>query len=354
MNVAILLPSLLLSLALLVAQDPNKKLYLRKTDGEVVSGSLIALDGDMVKLKVSVLGGSMDVEHDLGEFQPASAWRLELAADPPKNFEGHFSMARKAADAGLLKQAGNEARAALKTVEGKPDFAARQSEVRSWAATALEKMIATSVAAGDLKEARHRLKLLTTRLADQRSEEQLHAVAKTVEALALSQKQQKDEQRQMKMDQRTRDRINSRLEPIEKEVAKADRYYGEAVRKSNQTVASSNLCDKAIRSYRRAWQSLESLLKRYPDDKQLASQSTAMGRHMHDQAIRAALHAANMLTVQSDYKGAMDWAQRILAFEPDNAEAKQMVRTIQLASAAASSNWGWNWATPGAVDPTDH
>jgi hypothetical protein len=69
---------------------------------------------------------------------------------------------------------------------------------------------------------------------------------------------------------------------------------------------------------------------------------------IHDEGIAAALHAANMLTVRSDYKGAMDWAQRVLAFDPDNEEAKDMVETITIAEAAASSDWGWRWTLGGS------
>jgi len=79
--------------------------------------------------------------------------------------------------------------------------------------------------------------------------------------------------------------------------------------------------------------------------------ATSASPKFHDNGIRAALHAANMLTVQSDFKGAMEWANKILAFDPDNAEAKEMVRTIQVAAAAAGDTWGWGWSTPGGPAP---
>jgi hypothetical protein len=47
----------------------------------------------------------------------------------------------------------------------------------------------------------------------------------------------------------------------------------------------------------------------------------------------------------------MDWANRVIAFDPDNAEAKEMVRTIQIAEAAASNQWGWRWSVPGGPPP---
>ena len=35
--------------------------------------------------------------------------------------------------------------------------------------------------------------------------------------------------------------------------------------------------------------------------------------------------------------------QRVLQFDPDNAEAKQMLDTVQLAEAEASGDWRWGW-----------
>ena len=341
--------SLLLSLVLLTPQDPltSSNLYLRKTDGEVISGKLMSLEGDEVKLKVSVLGGSMVVTKKLSDFEPASAFRIQLAANPPKTFEQHFDMAKKAGDAGVLRQAGKEAREALKTVEGKPDFKEKEQEVRAWGADTLEKRVKDMVAKGDLKEAKHALELLTTRLPDQRTEEQLDAIADQVDALAASEKAEKDAARAAKMDAKVQADIDRRLKPIVADIDKGNAAYADAVRKSNKTVASTNLCEKAINFYKKAYKSLETLVKKHPDDQHLANVSADLGKEMHDNAIQAALHAANMLTVQSDFKGAMSWAQKVLAYEPDNAEAKQMVQTITLASAAASGNWGWGWTTAG-------
>ena len=343
----VLLSSLLSSIVLLAPQDPDKTLYLRMNNGQVISGSLVALNGDMVRLKVSVLGGSMDIERNLGEFQPASAYRVRLAANPPTNFTTHFEMAKKAATAGLLTQAGNEARAALKSAQGSSDFAAKRTEVRTWASQALQKMISDDVAKGDLEAARHCQHILTTRFASEMSQQQLDSVSQSVHGLASDQKDKRMAAQQQQMDQQTQQRINERLAPIQKEVAQGDQYYAQAIRVSNQTVESRQLCQRAIDTYKNAWQRLQALLKQYPDDKHLATVATSMGHHMHDQAIRAGLHAASVLTTQTDYKDAMKWVDKVLAYDPGNQQAQQMIRTIQMAEAASSDDWGYNWSRPG-------
>lgn len=342
--------SLLMSLVLLTPQDPmtSSNLYLRKTDGDVISGKLVSLEGDEVKLKVSVLGGSMVQTKKLSDFEPASAFRIQLAANPPKTFEQHFAMAQKAGEMGVLRQAGAQARDALKLAEGKPDFKEKEQEVRAWGADALEKRVKDMVAKGDLKEAQHALKLLTTRLADQRTEEQLDAVADRVDAMEETRRQARRDSRQSKIDEKERKQIDAKLKPIRTNIERGDKRYRDAVRKSRSTTASSKLCEKAIGDYRKAWQALQKLMEAHPKDRGLALLGTEMTKHIHDNAIRAALHAANMLTVRSDYKGAMEWAQKVIAFDPDNEEAKEMVKTITMAEAAASGEWRWGWRVVGS------
>ena len=93
---------LLSTLVLGAGQGPGKKLYLRKQGGQAIAGTLLSLDGDVVKLRVQLLGGTAVSTHHLSDFEPASAWRIGVAADPPKDFAGHLRAAKAAAAASLL------------------------------------------------------------------------------------------------------------------------------------------------------------------------------------------------------------------------------------------------------------
>jgi tetratricopeptide (TPR) repeat protein len=251
----------------------------------------------------------------------------------------------------LLPQAGAQCRAAIKAAEGAADLQQKRAALRAWAADALEQAIKEAVSANNLVMAKNALKLLTTRLADQRSEEQIDAVTKTVEELGEKQDAIKAQKQQARLDQKARESIDQRMKPIQKDMQQGDKYLGDAIRKSRSTAASAKLCDQAVDSYKRSYKALQDLVAKFPDDGDLSTSASSLVAHMHDQAIRAGLHAANMLTVQSDFKGAMEWAQRILAFEPENAEAKEMVKTIQMASAEASGDWDWRWMTVGGDRP---
>jgi tetratricopeptide (TPR) repeat protein len=343
----------LLSLSLcfpLLAQAPPT-MSLTYKDGDMCNAQVVELKGGEVKLKVFVLGGSMQITRKLDDFAPLSAYAIELAAHKPETFDDHFAMARRAVDAGLVPQAGMQARAAIEAVQDKAQVEAKRTEVRTWAADSLEKLLKIAVDGGRVTDAQHYLKLLSTRLPDLRSPEQLGELEDLVEALEVQKNSQQQTQRQQKAGAKTRTDIEQKLEPIQKKVAEGDKNTNQAIKTSNNTTTSVNFCEKAIDCYKSAWKALQALVEQNPDDADLARSAEAIGKHVQENGIRAALHAANMLTVRSDYKGAMDWCNRVLAFDPGNAEAKEMVRTIQIAEAAASSQWGWGWDVVGNPPP---
>jgi tetratricopeptide (TPR) repeat protein len=344
---------LLFSLFALSPQDP-KTLTLTTNDGETVMAQVLEVKGDSAKLKVSILGGNMTVTRKLADFAPLSVLRIEIEAKNPTDFDSHFAMAQRAAELGLLQQAGSELRAAVETVKDATEREAKTKQVRTWAADVLETMTKQAVAEGRLTDARHSLKLLSTRMADQRTEEQLDALAGEVQALAERIESERDKARQAKLDAQALAKVAKTLGEVSNNIAKGDKLSREAISKSRSTVQSANLCEKAIDAYKAGGKKLKEVLDQAAEDPELAKEAGELSQRLHDNGIRAALHAANVLTIQSDYKGAMDWANRVIAFDPSNAEAKEMVKTIQVAAAAASSDWGWQWSIVGgrpAYDP---
>lgn len=324
------------------SQDPAT-LTLKTTQGDIVTAQVLAVTGDTAKLKVSVLGGSMTVTRKLADFAPASVFRIEQVANPAHDYAGHMAMAKRAADLGLLPQASDELRAAVATVVDPAERAEKTRAARALAADMLEKMTKQAVADSRLADARHNLKLLSTRLADQRDEAQLDALAGEVHALADRLDAERDQQRHASHDAQALAKVSKTLGEVREQLAKGDKLTREAISKSRSTTQSTALCKQAVDAYVVGGKKLKEVLEQAAEDAVLAKEAGELSKRLHDNGIHAALHAANMLTIQSDYKGAMDWANRVLAFDPSNQEAKEMVKTIQAAEAAASDNWHWRW-----------
>ncbi|MEQ1632144.1 MAG: hypothetical protein ABL997_07205 [Planctomycetota bacterium] len=337
---------LICPIARLSAQEATK-LYLETVDGRQEHVQPLSLDGDKARYRVFVLGGEMTTTRRLSDFTPESAFAFESAVTAPKTFDQHFALAKKAASLGLLPQAGTSARAAISVVKGSANEKEQVGEVRSWGADIVEAKCNEAIAQKDVKTAQRALGILTSRLADQRTDEQLAALSAAVETLEVAANEAKESARQKKLDDKTREALQRKLKPIREKVAQGDKLASQGLAKSRNTSQSAKLSEQSIDAYKSAWKGLEDLSKQLENDAELASEASELASHIHDNGIRAALHAANMLTVQSDYKGALDWTARILKFDPTNDDARSMMQTIQLAEAEASESWRWNWHVVG-------
>ncbi len=335
---------LLATLLALPSQDP-KTVTLAYAAGGTVTAQVLGVEGGNAKLKIVLLGGAMEVTRPLTDFVSSSVFTIEREAAQPKTFDEHMRLAKRAAELDLVKQTGNCCRAAIAAVKDTPQAAEKRNEVRGWAASALEGMIGKAVSDGRLKDAQYYLQLLSTRLAEQRTEEQLEALAATVGELKNSEQQAQQAKRQEKLDADARVTIESRMKPIYKHLEAAAKKQVEAVRKSGKTVESSRLSEAAIALYKKAWGALQELVEKFPRDEELAREAEVLGAQMQADAIQAALHAATMLTVQSDYKGAREWVGKVLVLEPDNADAKAMMQTIIMAEADDGDIWDWGMRT---------
>ena len=346
MKTIFLATALLCPLASLLAQEPTK-LSLETTDGRSELVLPIALDGDNARYKAFVLGGEMTLTRKLADFTPESAFAFELAVSNPTTSAACFAMAKKAASMQLMQQAGVQARRAVELAKGTPDEATQVAAIRSWGADLVESVCKAAIARKDLTIAQRALGLLTSRLADQRTEEQLAQISASVEQLHADSVAAAAADRKAKVDAKKHDELQRKMKPIQDKVAQGDKLQAQGFAKSKNSSQSAKLCEQSIDAYKAAGKALQELGKQMAEDSDLANEARAIGAHIHDSGIRSALHVANMLTVQSDYKNALDWTTRILAFDPTNLEAKAMQHTIQIAQAEASESWRWNWHVVG-------
>ena len=316
-------------------QDPAP-IFLEMKDGRSASAQVLGLADGKAKLKVHALEGEITMTRPLDDFVPESAFMIEVRATNPKTFEQHFALAKRAAELDLLPQAGNQVRSAAKLASTGPDGEKKTKELASWAAGELERFINAAVAAGDLKQADHCLGLLTTRLPEERTEEQLAALAASVDTLRTQAAEKKSAERAEKLTKDQQAALEKSFEPIRSKSAKGDKELSKAIAQSKNTAASAKACENAVAAYKDAFEQAQQLSKKVEDDAAAQQELTTLVDHMVDSALRAAFHAANVLVLQSDYKAATDWVNRILKFQPDNEEAKEMLKTIQLASAAGA------------------
>ncbi len=323
-------------------RPPAERIPVAYLDGRTTWVEVLEGRPDAVRLRSHVLGGSVVHWADLDQFEPHSRYYLLLTAAPPSTFAEHFALAKRTGEWRLLGPTANHLRNALAAAEDEAEPGPLQEQVRAYAAYWLEQIVTESITAGRLLEAERRLEVLCSRLATHCSEDRIEDFAKKIDELRASQEEARQRERQQKLQERARAAIEARMKPIRAQIDVGDRRLREALRNSLRTAQTTRLAGTAIDAYRAAWADAQKLQKAHPDDEDLARELAALAVAIEERSVRASLHAANAMTLQSDFRQALRWVDRALEIDPDNADAKELRNTILLANAAAGG-FGWGW-----------
>jgi len=321
-------------------QDPEPRTFLLKTR-QTVTGRVASVEGDRVVLDVVFLDGSATIRRRLADFTPGSEFEIRMLAAPPGTFDEHLDMARTAIRLGLADEAGKAA--GLARTRAKDDASGRETKTLDvWAAATLRTLFDSAIVEGNVVDARHYLRIMATLVASEFSEDDL---GKMFDSLANAEQQSRLPVPPVGLAKDAAQRrvvFDAALAAVVVRVKKADEVVKEGLRSSRTTVKAARHYEQAIALYKSAAQELQAALKKVANDPEAQEEAAPLVQHMKDNAVQAALHAGAAMTMQGDYRSALEWANRGLAIDPANAEAKSLIRTILIAQ-SAGSGWGsWN------------
>ncbi len=314
--------------------------YLLK-NRDYLTGRVVAIDGDVAVIDVLFMGGSAKIRRRLADFAPASEFEIRTMVTPPVTFEDHVAMAKTAVRLDLMGQAGEHAGKARKLAGNDPTGAQRQ-ELDSWAAAVLRVRFDRAIEQGELADARHFLRLVTTRVPSQFSEDQVGGM---FDVLAEAEAKARTATRTVVLVEaatEARTAFDKKVGPVMKHVQDADEKVKEGLRNARTTVKATNNFEQALGLYKSASRELQSIQKTFGDDPWVQDEVGEMLQRVKESAVQAIVHAGNALTFQGDYRSALEWANKGLALDPANPDAKSLIRTIQIAKAAEGSWDGWN------------
>ena len=324
------------------AQDKTPREF-HLANGATVKGYVVGLKDGRVQMKTIVFGNETDFRRKLADFAPASQIAIESSVCRLDDFDGQFAIARHAAQLGEMELTGVHARLAVKSVMGKPEEVEKTNQVKQWAAGMLEAKFEQLLAAGHVATARQVLDILSGRLADQVSEQKLAEMDERLQAVAAG-------RRAKPADPKSSPLADAERASLKKLLDAADKEFRTGLQNARKTVTAVKHYEAAIARYKQAWKEIEVLLNKHAGSEEANTELQDLSHHVVEGAKRAALQASTSLTMQSDYKGAMEWVNKILAHDPSDAQALAMQRTIVEAEAAASGDWMWGWRTAGG-DP---
>ncbi len=339
-----MLPLFMTSLLVLGLESSPESFRVSFKDGRQARVQVLDVEDGVAHLKVFALGGHAEVRRELDSLQPRSAFEVERAASEASTFEEHFALAQKAMNYGLVVSAGQHLETALSLIPDHPQLTAKEREVRVWAANELKQLTAQAIEQNDTRRASNLLEILTTRFAEHADQERLEDLACGVDH--LRHQSEFDSQESIHSvaasSSEARD-IQKRSEQVRELTERGDERLRRAYAVSASTRESERLSRQAIEDYESAWKLVQELASDYPDHGQLQGMVLDLGQRYEADVIRASLHAASVLTTQTDYPGAEEWVRKVLQIDPENVNAKEMLRHIQLANAAA---WPWRWGNP--------
>ncbi len=334
---------LLLAIALLFGtpiQDPVPTTYFLKSH-ETLAGHVVALDGESAVIDVTFFGGSARIRRRLVEFAPASEFEIRMVVAPPTTFADHLKMAKTAVRLGIMGQAGEQAGIA-RNLSADDATGAQRQELDSWAAATLRALFDRAIEQRELADARHFLRLMVTRVPLQFSEDQIGGL---FDVLADAEARSRTVTRTTAVAKETmakRAEFDALLAPVLQHLQRADDKVREGLRNARRTVQATRSYEQALRFYKSASVQLQALLKRYDDDPEVQEEGAQLVQRVKDGAVQATVHAGNALTVQGDFRAALQWANDGLVLDPANEDAKALIRTIQIAQAAGNGWGGWN------------
>jgi hypothetical protein len=320
------------------AQDQDQSpryTHLKLRTGTSLRAHVLEVDGARYRLQVSVQGGTSSGWYEFDSFEDESQVRLlesQVAEDDPA---AQLAVAEFAVDKGLTEIARRELRkcshiAMSASADVREDIAPR-------AVALTVRLIEAYAEMGKLSEARHGVDRILVRKASVLTQEQKDSLVEAVEAAARRQEEERASQREEEAVERAdRDRAK-RLEPILKELEKAQDLRREGLMSSSSYSKASRLLERSVKEFESVLNRSQKLRARSEQDPTTLKEIDRIEERASSQLQDTLLANASLDLARGKFSSAMGAVNRILADEPDHQRALAMRARIE----TAENDWGW-------------
>jgi len=303
--------------------------------GKAIRGSVLAVEGDRVRLRVSVGGGSGESWYDLSSFEPGSQVDLRRAGLADDDYQGMLDVATFALESGLVDDARRELQfmAHAAAAAGTP----LTPELRASALDLTDRIITELCAAGKVGEARTGVRRLLTKRGGDLTDEDRTRLMDTLDAGIAAREAAEAAERDARADARATAELERKLAPIRKDVEDGQAYRRKGLLESKSQSKSRRDLKKAVGHFDRARKSAERLARSAAGDEALAAQladlSEAAFAGWHD----CLLSLASLSLSTGQFNDAMESVNTVLADVPKDREALEMRSRIEV----TANDWGW-------------
>jgi tetratricopeptide (TPR) repeat protein len=303
----------------------------RLKNGTSVTGKVQRYDESTKTLYVRTDAGQ-DVQYTLDQLDARSTYLVNASLVPADDAKAQLAVANFARDAGLYAHAVRRYGMAEKldptlksTVDGE------MTKLKRAAAEMCLKNARAAIAKNDIPEAERWLKALVEKLPDE---------PEAREAASLLEQRYTDA-RAAKM--AAADKKSS--DALKKDVEKGKKRYAEMVEKSKKGLQArggsqaQGFFQGALADGKAVLSEIDAIEKKY-DDPRVRENVQSYRQAVIEEMVDVHLSMASLLTVRSDYQGALRDVNQALALDPKNERALSARARIEEAS---SQGWGRRW-----------
>ncbi|MEM1451913.1 MAG: hypothetical protein AAF726_11915 [Planctomycetota bacterium] len=316
-----------------VKDSPSRR-YKQK-NGSTIRGTVIETDGNRVRIRVSVAGGTGTAWYTIDRFTPESQVDLRRAITEDSDLSGQLAVAEFAMDNGLIEDSKKQLRRAALLADDYEENAGPDFKPR--ALTLIDRIVVAMVDKGDVRGAESAVSRLLTRHGSDLTEAERVAMVENLEKATGAQKERAQEQRRAELDEASRAKIDKAIEPILKNITEAEKTHHKALLGSRKRGNALRECDRAIKKYDLALKGLEKLVPESSGDRALVSELAALAQRATTGRYDALLTSASLYLTRGQFNASLERVNTILADDPKNKEAKAMRARIEV----AANDWGW-------------
>lgn len=316
--------------------EPRKVTYELKS-GKHVRGVIVEAEGDRVRMKIALSGGSSTRWFDLADFEERSQVRLKRDRLSEDDLAGQLGVAEFAGSLGLVDMARTELRrcAHMAQTGSEPHPAEFESRAYELTLNLLEQLSSR----GDVSEARHAVSRLLTRYDDRLTEDQKADLIQVTETGA--QKFAKLQEAEVTVEESAEDaaKREKQLKGVYSKLERGEKHRRKGLLGSRKYSSASRDLKAAVKQFEAALKETGKLRKKFADDPIMIARLDALGYEATQKAQDCLLSTASLDLARGSFNRAMESVNRILVDAPKHKQALAMRQRIEV----AQSDWGWDW-----------
>jgi len=315
-------------------QSAEVRRYVMK-GGKSVRGSVLALDGDRVRLKVMVAGGSGEAWYDLSAFEDKSQVDLRRAGLASDDYQGMLDLSAFALDKGLVDAARKELRfmAHSAQVAGTP----LSPELQAGALDLTNKIILALCEAGKVGDARTGVRSLLTKRGSDMTEAQRQQLMDTLDKGIAARKAATAAKKEARKDAKLAAETERKLAPLRKAVKDGEAYRRKGLLESKNQAKSRRDLKKAVAEFDRARKGVAKMADAGRKDEALGKELIGLSQEATTGWHDCLLSLASQSLSTGQFNDANASVNTVLADFPKDKEALAMRARIE----SASNDWGW-------------